>query len=66
MARSFVGEWIFSHALFDWPAEHDRRYLREVLRRAPSHLGWNQNKPPGAHDMAALETDGRMATTAMG
>ena len=55
MARSFVGEWIFSHALFDWPAGHDQRYLREVLRRAPSHLGWNQNKPPGAHDMAALE-----------
>ncbi|PYQ80719.1 MAG: hypothetical protein DMG03_21870 [Acidobacteria bacterium] len=55
MARSFVGEWIFSHALFDWPAGHDQRYLREVLRRAPSHLGWNQNKPPGARDMAALE-----------
>jgi ribosomal peptide maturation radical SAM protein 1 len=54
MARGFVGEWIFSHALFDWPAEHDQRYLREVLLRASSRLGWNQTRP-GSHDVAALE-----------
>ena len=55
MARGFVGEWIFSHALFDWPADHDQRYLREVLLKPPSPIGWNQTKPPGWHDVAALE-----------
>jgi hypothetical protein len=22
-SRAFVGEWIFSHALYDWDADHD-------------------------------------------
>jgi ribosomal peptide maturation radical SAM protein 1 len=53
MARGFVGEWIFSHALFDWPTEHDERYLREVLLK-PGRLGWNQTRPPGKRDVAAV------------
>jgi len=31
MSRAFVGEWIFSHALFDWSAKHAERYLAEVM-----------------------------------
>src|SRR5205085_2106334 len=27
MSRAFVGEWIFSAALFDWPPECVQRYL---------------------------------------
>ena len=41
MSRAFVGEWIFSHALFDWDAAHDERYLCEVLLKPPAWLGRN-------------------------
>ena len=54
MARSSVGEWIFSHALFDWPLEHDERYLREVLLKPPSRLGWHHTRLPGERDVAAV------------
>ncbi len=46
MSRAFVGEWIFSHALFEWDAAHDERYLAEVLLTPPSWLGRNPTRPP--------------------
>ena len=48
MSRAFVGEWIFSHALFDWDAAHDERYLADVLLKPPSWLGRNPTRPPTA------------------
>ena len=54
MSRAFVGEWIFSHALFDWSAEHDERYLRDVLLTPPAWLGRNPTKPPAASDVRAI------------
>lgn len=47
MARAFVGEWIFSHALFDWSRGHDERYLSEVLLKPPAWLGRSPTPPPG-------------------
>src|SRR6185436_18807070 len=46
MSRAFVGEWIFSHALFDWTPQDDERYLAEVLMKPPSWLGRNPTRPP--------------------
>jgi ribosomal peptide maturation radical SAM protein 1 len=54
MARGFAGEWIFSHALFDWPPEQDERYVREILLAPPSWLGRDATRPPGRRDIAAL------------
>jgi len=54
MSRAFVGEWIFSHALFDWSRDRDQRYLRDVLLKPPSWLGRNQTKPPGGADLEAI------------
>jgi ribosomal peptide maturation radical SAM protein 1 len=54
MSRAFVGEWIFSHALFEWTVEHDERYLREVLLAPPKWLGRNPTKPPAAADIRAI------------
>jgi ribosomal peptide maturation radical SAM protein 1 len=54
MSRAFVGEWIFSHALFDWSRDHDERYLREVLLAPPAWLGRNPTKPPGKADLKAI------------
>src|SRR5262249_11136162 len=54
MSRAFVGEWIFSHALFDWSRDHDDRYLREVLLTTPAWLGRNATRPPGRADLAAI------------
>jgi ribosomal peptide maturation radical SAM protein 1 len=54
MSRAFVGEWIFSHALFDWSADHDERYLREVLLTPPSWLGRNPSRPPSLSDLRAV------------
>ena len=54
MSRAFVGEWIFSHALFDWMPEHDDRYIRDVLLATPAWLGRNPTKPPGAADVRAI------------
>jgi ribosomal peptide maturation radical SAM protein 1 len=54
MARAFVGEWIFSHALFDWPVEHGERYIAEVLTRPPAWLGRNPSRPPSRGDLRAI------------
>jgi ribosomal peptide maturation radical SAM protein 1 len=54
MSRAFVGEWIFSHALFEWSRDQDERYLRDVLLKPPSWLGRNPTKPPGSADIAAI------------
>ena len=52
--RSFVGEWIFSHALYDWDAAHDERYISEVLLQPPSWLGRNNTRPPTAGEVRRL------------
>jgi ribosomal peptide maturation radical SAM protein 1 len=54
MARAFVGEWIFSHALFDWSRDHDARYLRDVLLQPPSWLGRHPARIPGPRDVRAV------------
>jgi ribosomal peptide maturation radical SAM protein 1 len=54
MSRAFVGEWIFSHALFDWTASHDERYVSEVLLKPPSWLGRNPTRPPAAGELRAI------------
>ena len=53
-SRSFVGEWIFSHALYDWDAAHDERYIAEVLLKAPSWLGRAPTRPPAAGELRAI------------
>jgi ribosomal peptide maturation radical SAM protein 1 len=54
MTRAFAGEWIFSSALFDWPADSEERYLAEVLMKTPSWLGRRASPPPRAADVRAL------------
>jgi hypothetical protein len=54
MSRAFVGEWIFSHALFDWDASHDERYVCEVLLKPPAWLGRNPTRPPAAGELRAM------------
>jgi ribosomal peptide maturation radical SAM protein 1 len=54
MSRAFVGEWIFSHALFDWDAAHDERYLTEVLFKPPSWLGRNPTRPPSPLEVRGI------------
>lgn len=54
MSRAFVGEWIFSHALFDWSAEHDERYFAEVLLKPPAWLGRNPTRPPAPGELRAI------------
>jgi hypothetical protein len=54
MSRAFVGEWIFSQALFDWDAAHDERYLAEVLLTPPSWLGRNPSRPPSRGEVRAI------------
>jgi ribosomal peptide maturation radical SAM protein 1 len=54
MSRSFVGEWIFSHALYDWDEAHDARFVSEVLLKPPSWLGRNTTRPPTAREIRAL------------
>jgi ribosomal peptide maturation radical SAM protein 1 len=54
MTRAFVGEWIFSHALFDWDATADARYFAEVLLKAPSWLGRNPTRPPAPGEIRAI------------
>jgi hypothetical protein len=53
-SRAFVGEWIFSHALYDWDAAHDERYIAEVLLPPPSWLGRNNTRPPTAGEIRGL------------
>ena len=52
--RSFVGEWIFSHALYDWDEAHDQRYIQEVLLPPPSWLGRNNTRPPTKREVQGL------------
>ena len=54
MSRSFVGEWIFSHALYDWDETHDARYIAEVLLKPPAWLGRNTTRPPTRGEIRAL------------
>jgi ribosomal peptide maturation radical SAM protein 1 len=54
MSRAFVGEWIFSHALYDWDAGHDERYLAEVLLKPPAWLGRNPTRPPAPGELRAI------------
>src|SRR5262245_34771937 len=54
MTRAFAGEWIFSHALFDWPPEHDRRYIDEVLLEPPTWLRRNPTPPPSPGEIRAI------------
>jgi ribosomal peptide maturation radical SAM protein 1 len=54
MARAFVGEWIFSHALFDWDAAHDERYVSDVLLKPPVWLGRNPTRLPSRGDLRAI------------
>jgi ribosomal peptide maturation radical SAM protein 1 len=56
MARAFVGEWIFSHALFDWPEDRAERYISDVLLKPPSWLGRNPTRPPSRADVQAVRT----------
>ena len=54
MARAFVGEWIFSHALFDWDEATDERYINDVLLKPPAWLGRNPTRPPSRGDLKAI------------
>ena len=54
MSRAFVGEWIFSHALFDWDEAQDERYLTDVLMQPPSWLGRNPTRPPAPSQVRAI------------
>ena len=54
MSRSFAGEWIFSHALYDWDTAHDERYISEVLLKPPAWLGRNTTRPPTKGEIRAL------------
>ena len=54
MSRAFAGEWIFSHALFDWDAAHDERYLEEVLLKPPSWFGRNPTRPLSGGEVRRL------------
>ncbi len=54
MSRAFVGEWIFSHAVYDWDQDHDERYVRDVLLKPPAWLGRNPTRPPSRADLRAI------------
>jgi ribosomal peptide maturation radical SAM protein 1 len=54
MSRAFVGEWIFSHALYDWDAAHDERYLNEVLLKPPAWLGRAPTPRPAPGEVKAI------------
>ena len=54
MSRAFVGEWIFSHALFDWDEAQDERYLTDVLMKPPTWLGRNPTRPPAPSQVRAI------------
>jgi ribosomal peptide maturation radical SAM protein 1 len=54
MSRAFVGEWIFSHALFDWDRDRDERYIADVLLQPPSWLGRSPTKPLGRDHLRAI------------
>jgi ribosomal peptide maturation radical SAM protein 1 len=62
MTRSFVGEWIFSNALFDWRPDAEQRYLDEVLLKPPAWLGRHRTPPPSAADLRAIRSARALAS----
>src|SRR5262245_16277048 len=56
ITRAFVGEWIFSHALYDWTREKDEQYVEQVLLKPPSWLGRNPTRPPTRAEVRAIMT----------
>src|SRR5437867_3671629 len=54
MSRAFVGEWIFSHALFDWSRDRDERYVSDVLMKPPTWLGRSPTRAPGPAELKAI------------
>jgi len=54
MTRAFVGEWIFSHGLYDWPREKDEQYIEDVLLKPPAWLGRNPTRPPTRAEIRAI------------
>jgi ribosomal peptide maturation radical SAM protein 1 len=61
MTRAFAGEWIFSHALYDWPPEKDERYLAEVLLKPPLWVGRNRTKLATREEVRAILDAARLA-----
>jgi len=66
LTRAFTGEWIFSHALFDWPPEKDRRYIAEVLLKPPSWLGRNPTPPPTRGELRGIRNAAAIARSFVG
>jgi ribosomal peptide maturation radical SAM protein 1 len=66
VTRAFAGEWIFSHALYDWPAEKDRRYINEVLLKPPTWLKRNPTPPPSPGEVRAIVKAARIARAFVG
>ena len=54
LTRAFVGEWIFSHAVYDWPREKDDQYVEQVLLKPPAWLGRNPTRPPTRAEIHAI------------
>jgi ribosomal peptide maturation radical SAM protein 1 len=54
IVRAFVGDWIFSHALYDWPREKDEQYLTDILLKPPSWVGRNRTKMPTRAEVRAI------------
>src|SRR5262249_50002722 len=66
LTRASVGEWIFSHALFDWPAEKDRQYIDEVLLKPPTWLKRNPTPPPSRSEVRAIRKAAAIARSFIG
>jgi ribosomal peptide maturation radical SAM protein 1 len=54
ITRAFAGEWIFSHALYEWPPEKDEQYIADVLLKAPAWIGRNRTKLPTRVEVRAI------------
>ena len=54
MSRAFVGEWIFSNALFDWPAAERRALSRRGAAQPVVVDGRTPTRPPSRADVRAL------------
>jgi hypothetical protein len=59
ITRAFAGEWIFSHALYDWPSEKDRQYIADVLLKPPS---WLKRNPTPRKSLAPLSASAPTAS----
>src|SRR5262249_42110661 len=62
MTRAFVGEWIFSSALYDWPPDAEQRYFDDVLMKAPGWLGRHRTRPPSPADLRAIRSARALAS----